>query len=272
MQFSEKAGPVPGRRIAVFFGLIFATAPLFSQGEEKSGHPPANTFSIVAIDPETGELGIAVQSKIVAVGAVCAWGSADSGVVATQAFANVRYGTLGQQLLKMGLAPEQVIGLMTEHDPLKDERQVALIDPRGRVAAFTGEKCIDWAGHKLGDGYSVQGNLLTGPEVIDAMAEAFETTEGLLAERLIAALRAGQEKGGDKRGKQSAALLIFREGWGYGRLNDRFRDIRVDDHEEPIEELARVYELHRKMFRRPDQPPPKPKPKPEPEPEPDSEE
>lgn len=236
-------------RVLAGFGLV---APVFVFGEDNLGHPPANTFSIVAIDPKTGEMGIAVQSKIVSVGAICAFASADAGVVATQAYANMNYGPMGLQLLRIGLAPDQTINLMTEHDPLKDERQVAVIDRQGRVAAFTGEACNDWAGQKTGEGYSVQGNLLTGEEVLTEMAKAFEETESVLAERLIAALRAGQAAGGDKRGKQSAALVVVKEGWGYGGTSDRLRDIRVDDHEEPIEELARIYKIHRKMFKRRD--------------------
>lgn len=245
MRFNSKAGRVPSSGIFLALAILI----VFARGEGEND-PPASTFSIVAIDRETGEIGIAVQSKIVSVGSIVPFASADSGAVATQALANVRYGPLGLQLLKLGLAPDQVIELLIERDPQKELRQVAMIDLQGRVAAFTGEGCQPWAGQKLGDGYSVQGNLLTGPEVIDAMAEAFEKTEGLLAERLISALRAGQAEGGDRRGKQSAALLIVHEGWGYAGLNDRARDIRVDDHAEPIEELARIYELHREMFRR----------------------
>ncbi|MEM7015374.1 MAG: DUF1028 domain-containing protein [Verrucomicrobiota bacterium] len=253
MQIPDSAKRMPIIRQLQELALFCLTAPLVVFGEEDLGHPPANTFSIVAIDSETGEMGIAVQSKIVAVGAVCAFASADAGVVATQAYANMNYGPMGLQLLRIGLAPDQAIELMTEHDPLKEKRQVAVIDPQGRVSAFTGKECNDWAGQKTGDGYSVQGNLLVGEEVLTEMAKAFEETEGVLAERLIAAMRAGQAAGGDKRGKQSAALIVVKEGWGYGGTSDRLRDIRVDDHEAPIEELARVYKLHREMFKRRDE-------------------
>ena len=242
--------PTCARFILLVCGLF--SAPFFSHSEDKNEHPPAHTFSIVAIDKETGEMGVAVQSKIVSVGSIVPFGDGGVGVVATQSYANVRYGPMGLELLRIGLAPDQVIELMTEYDPQKEDRQVAVLDREGRVAAFTGTDCMEWAGQKTGEGYSVQGNLLAGPEVIDAMADAFETTEGLLGERLIAALRAGQKAGGDRRGKQSAALMIYRPGWGYGGLNDRARDIRVDDHENPIEELDRVYKVHQEMFSRPD--------------------
>jgi uncharacterized Ntn-hydrolase superfamily protein len=213
------------------------------------------TFSIVAIDRDTGEIGVAVQSRIVGVGAIVPWAKAGVGAVATQAFANVRYGPVGLAILELGSTPEQAIEMMTRADPEKASRQLGIVDATGAVATFTGEACQEWAGGLTGDGYAVQGNILAGESVVTAMAKAFEDTKGVLAERLIAALEAGQSEGGDKRGRQSAALLVVREGWGYGGLNDRFRDIRVDEHPEPIAELRRVYEKHRALFPRPDRAP-----------------
>ena len=165
---------------------------------------------------------------------------------------SVRYGPVGLRLLKDGKSPAEAVRLMTEADPVRERRQLGIISLEGNASIHTGKNCMDWAGGQTGTNYAVQGNLLTGPEVTQAMAKAFEDANGTLAERMIESLRAGQEAGGDKRGKQSAALLVVRKGWGYGGLNDRFRDLRVDDHPTPIEELDRIYRLHRKVFRRPD--------------------
>ena len=216
--------------------------------------PPVATFSIVAVDPDTGEIGVAVQSKIVGVGSIVPFAKAGVGAVATQSYANVGYGPLGLLALDSGLTPDKTLNLLTRDDPLRESRQVGIIAADGTSANFTGKECHSWAGGKIGKNYAVQGNILAGPEVIDAMATAFENTSGVLAERLIAALRAGQKAGGDKRGRQSAALLIVRDGWGYGGLNDRYRDIRVDEHETPIKELERVYRKHLELFPRPDSP------------------
>ncbi|MGY8643722.1 MAG: DUF1028 domain-containing protein [Verrucomicrobiales bacterium] len=232
--------------------LIFTAAALtVSNFAGENETPTVATFSIVAVDKSTGEIGVAVQSKIVGVGSIVPFAEAGVGAVATQAYANVRYGPIGLLMLKTGATPEQTIDMLTKNDPEKAHRQVGIVSAGGEVATFTGEKCSDWAGGISGDGFVVQGNILTGESVITAMAEAFKKTEGLLAERLIAALEAGQAEGGDKRGRQSAALLLVREGWGYAGLNDRFRDIRVDEHETPIKELRRVYEKHRALFPRP---------------------
>jgi len=210
--------------------------------------PPVATFSIVARDPDTGELGVAVQSKFVAVGSVVPWAKAGVGAIATQAWANTRYGPVGLELLSTGKTPGEVIAFLTEADPRRKQRQVGIIAVDGNGSSHTGAGCLDWAGHKTGKHYAVQGNILAGPEVVDAMATAFEEAEGDLAHRMIEALRAGQKAGGDKRGRQSAALLVVRKGWGYSGLNDRYRDLRVDDHPEPIEELARVLGIHEKVF------------------------
>ncbi len=213
--------------------------------------PPVATFSIVAYDPETKELGVAVASKIPAVGAIVPWARAGVGAIATQSAANTTYGPDGLALLARGATPDEALEILTRKDPGKVVRQVGLIDGQGRSATFTGETCMPWAGGKTGPHFAVQGNILDGPEVVDAIAKAFQETEGLLSHRLLTALTAGQAAGGDKRGRQSAALLIVREGWGYAGLNDRFRDVRVDNHETPIVELKRALEAHAKVFPHP---------------------
>ena len=231
---------------------LFMVTGLLQFSEAKPDAPLIATFSIVARDSTTGELGVAVQSKFIAVGSAVPYAKAGVGAIASQAWGNVRYGPVGLELLGKGKTPEAVTRLMTDADPGRDQRQLAIIAPEGNASIHTGKKCLDWAGGQTGPDYAVQGNILTGPEVTQAMARAFEDTNGTLAERMIESLRAGQKAGGDKRGRQSAALLVVRKGWGYGGLNDRFRDLRVDDHPTPIEELDRIYRLHRKIFRRPD--------------------
>ena len=219
-----------------------------SAKEREVATPPVATFSIVARDPDTGELGIAVQSKFVAVGSVVPWAKAGVGAIATQAWANTRYGPIGLELLAQGKTAAETIEILTQADAGRKQRQVGIIAVDGNGSSYTGAGCLDWAGHKTGKHYAVQGNVLAGPEVVEAMAKAFEESEGDLAHRMIEALRAGQKAGGDKRGRQSAALLVVRKGWGYSRFNDRYRDLRVDDHPQPIEELARVLAVHEKVF------------------------
>ena len=231
---------------------LFITVSFLFCAEGKLPSPQIATFSIVARDPKTGELGVAVQSKFIAVGSVVPYAEAGVGAIASQALGNTRYGPVGLELLKEGKTTEEVLRLMTKADPGRAHHQVGVIGLEGNASLYTGVKCMDWAGGITGPHYAVQGNLLTGPEVTQAMALAFEDTNGTLSERMIESLRAGQKAGGDKRGRQSAALLVVRKGWGYGGLNDRFRDLRVDDHPTPIEELDRIYRLHRKIFRRPD--------------------
>lgn len=216
-----------------------------------SAPPLVATFSIVAIDSATGELGVAVQSKVPAVGAVVPFAQAGVGALATQALTNTRYGPEGLKLLRAGKTAQQTLEALVSADPRSGRRQLGIVDAQGRTAAFTGEGCHAWAGERRGAGFTCQGNLLAGQAVVDAMAEAFESSEGPLAERLLVALEAGQAAGGDRRGRQSAALLVVREGWGYGGQSDRFRDLRVDDHPTPIQELRRVYGVHRRTFRRP---------------------
>src|SRR5215204_1171127 len=206
------------------------------------------TFSIVAFDPETETLGVAVQSKFLAVGSVVPYARAGVGAVATQALANVTYGPMGLELMAQGRTASETIDLLTKEDEQEAQRQVGIVDARGRAAAFTGEDCHDWAGSITGEHYAIQGNILAGRQVVEDMASAYEASDDDLGGRLLAALEAGQEAGGDPRGKQSAALLVVREGGGYGGGNDRLVDLRVDDHPEPIEELARIRDLHTLYF------------------------
>lgn len=216
--------------------------------------PLVSTFSIVARDPRTGELGVAVQSRFLAVGAVVPWAKAGVGAIATQSRANPAYGPKGLQLLAAGTAPNDAIKRLTDADGDRGIRQLGIVSADGRSATFTGDECFAWAGGQAGENYAAQGNILAGDGVVAAMAVSFEhsaATEKELGQRLIDALASGQAAGGDKRGMQSAALLIVREGWGYAGLNDRYRDLRVDDHADPITELQRIYELHRKLFPQP---------------------
>lgn len=206
------------------------------------------TFSIVACDPQVEELGVAVQSKFLAVGAVVPWAKAKVGAIATQSYSNTAYGPEGLKLLGEGLSPEEALERLTSADPERALRQVGMVDARGRAAAFTGERCLPWAGHLVGENFSCQGNILVSQAVVEAMAEAFTKASGSLAERLLAALQAGQAAGGDRRGRQSSALLVVREGGGYGGRNDRYIDLRADDHPRPIEELKRLFELHQLYF------------------------
>jgi uncharacterized Ntn-hydrolase superfamily protein len=211
------------------------------------------TFSVVARDPETGDLGGAVQSKFLGVGGLVLHGRAGVGMVATQAWANVAYGPRGLALLEAGATAGQALEVLLGADDQPDQRQAAIVDAAGRVAAHTGGGCPDWAGHQTGDAFSCQGNVLVSSATVEAMAAAMRERAGLeLPERLVAALAAGQTAGGDARGQQSAALLVVREGGGYGGRSDRHVDLRVDDHAAPIAELGRLLALHRRYFRRPD--------------------
>ncbi len=207
------------------------------------------TFSIVAIDPETRAMGCAVQSRYFAVGAVVPWGEADIGVIATQANVNVGYGPQGMALLREGLTADEVLERLLAEDtfPGKDGRQVAIVDPKGNVAVFTGPEASDWAGHKKGKDYSAQGNILAGPEVVEQMAEVFENSTGSLAERLLAALEGGQAAGGDRRGRQSAALLVVEKDGGRNTNNDVAVRLHVDDHPMPILELRRLLNIQLSM-------------------------
>ncbi|MEW6306229.1 MAG: DUF1028 domain-containing protein [Verrucomicrobiota bacterium] len=214
--------------------------------------PPVATYSIVAFDPATGELGVAVQSKFFGVGSVVPWAKAKVGAIATQSYANVTYGPAGLKLLAAGKSPQETLKLLTESDERREFRQVGIIDAQGRAAAFTGGKCTDWAGHIVGTNFAAQGNLLAGEAVVKDMAAAFlkaQQAEGSeLADWLMAALAAAEQAGGDKRGRQSAALLVVREGAGFSGANDRYIDLRVEDHAQPVEELARLLEIHKRFY------------------------
>jgi uncharacterized Ntn-hydrolase superfamily protein len=210
------------------------------------------TFSIVARDPETGDVGGAVQSRFLGVGALVLHGRAGVGMVATQAWVNVAYGPRGLALLEVGATARQALEVLVGADDQPGQRQAAIVDAAVRVAAHTGGDCPDWAGHHTGDGFSCQGNILVSGATVEAMAAAMRERTGLeFAERLVAALQAGQAAGGDARGQQSAAPLVVREGGGYGGRSDRHVDLRVDDHPAPIAELGRLLALHRRYFRRP---------------------
>jgi uncharacterized Ntn-hydrolase superfamily protein len=207
-----------------------------------------STFSIVAADRRTGEIGVGVQSKFLSVGAVVPFARAGAGAIATQAFANTAYGPQALELLAAGSAPADVASRLVASDAGRDDRQFGIVDAAGRSATYTGARCIAWAGGVAGEDFAAQGNCLAGAAVVDALASAFRATAGHLAERIVAALRAAQAAGGDKRGQQSAALVIEKPGSGYAGFNDRYVDLRVDDHAAPIEELARLLELHKLYF------------------------
>ncbi len=206
--------------------------------------PRFGTFSIVAADPDAGTWGVAVESKFPAVGSVVPWAEAGVGAIATQADANADYGPDGLKRLRAGASATEVVRALTEADAGRDERQLGVVDAKGRAASFTGSKCLEWAGSEVGDGFACQGNILFGPAVVKGMVRSFTSTGGDLADRLLAALSAGQREGGDRRGQQSAALLIVRAKSGYGARGDRWIDLRVDDHPSPIEELKRIFKMY----------------------------
>lgn len=203
--------------------------------------PAGATFSIAAYDSATQELGVAVQSRAFSVGMAVPWAEAGVGAIATQASTNESYGPLGLALLHDGKDPAAALRALLEPDSGRAHRQVGIVDARGRSAAHTGTDCSSWAGHRVGPGYSIQGNILAGEGVVAAMERAFLDTRGELAVRLIAALEAGQAAGGDKRGMQSAAILVVRPSDEYPEYRTRYVDLRVEDHKEPIRELKRVF-------------------------------
>ena len=210
-----------------------------------------NTFSIVGRDPATGDLGVAVESKFLAVGAVVPWAKAGVGAIATQAWANTAYGPRGLELLASGKSAQETLARLTGVDDHADQRQVGIVGADGRAATYTGSGCMRWAGGVAGTNFAAQGNILVGEETVTALADTFQQTQGPLWRRLVQALAAGQRAGGDSRGQQSAALLIVRAGGGYGGFNDRMMDLRVDDHPHPIEELARLVEQYELLFLKP---------------------
>lgn len=210
------------------------------------------TFSIAAFDQPTQSWGVAVASKCLAVGAAVPWGRAGVGAVATQALANLSYGPRGLDELATGGQPDVVLQRLTDGDELAGQRQVGMVDAVGQAAAHTGSECMGWAGHNVGDGFTVQGNLLAGPEVVAAMVSAYDTDNLHLGTRLLACLVAGRDAGGDRRGLESAALNVWQDGSSYGGTVDSGTDLRVDDHASPIDELRRLQVLHHLYFERPD--------------------
>jgi uncharacterized Ntn-hydrolase superfamily protein len=211
------------------------------------------TFSIVAYDVDSQSWGIAVASKFLAVGAVVPWGRAGAGAVATQAAANLSYGPDGIDLLTKGLPADETVERLISNDDERDSRQLGVVDAHGRTATFTGPNCLDWAGGTAGDGYAVQGNVLAGPRVVEAMAAAWRERSGQpFGRRLLDSLTAGDQAGGDRRGRQSAVLRVWRAGAAYGGVLDLAIDLRVDDHRTPVEELGRLLGLHELYFGKPD--------------------
>lgn len=207
------------------------------------------TFSIVACDLDAGQWGVATQSKFLAVGSVVPWAEPHVGAVATQSYANPRYGPDGLALLREGLSAEEVVERLTSADDGRDQRQLGIVDAQGRGATFTGSQCMNWAGGQTGPCYAAQGNILVGAETVDALATTFEATRGQeLASRLLECLAAAQIAGGDRRGQQSASLLIVERNGGYAQLSDVVLDLRVDDHPQPIDELRRIHVLHFRLF------------------------
>ena len=222
---------------------IIARAQIRGPILDDAGEEIVATFSIVARDPATQELGVAVQSRAFRAGAIVSYAKAGVGAIATQASANQTYGPRGLALLEQGLSPDEVVRHLTGADPGRDRRQLAVIDAGGRVRAYTGSGTSDWAGHIEGENCSVQGNILVGEEVVRGMARAFESTDGELAERLMAALDAGQAAGGDARGKQAGGILVVKPIGDSNRTTDRWVDVRVDDSPTPFVELRRLMNM-----------------------------
>src|SRR4249919_1023747 len=211
--------------------------------------PVVATYSIVACDLEAEQWGVGVQSKFLAVGSVVPWAEPHVGAIATQSYANPRYGPDGLALLREGRSAVEVVEALTAADEGRAERQVGVVDRQGRAATFTGDECHEWAGGRTGTGYAAQGNILVSQDTVDALAVTFEETGHLsLAERLIECLAAAQAAGGDRRGQQSASLLVVEKDAGYASLSDVVVDLRVDDHERPIAELRRLFALHQELF------------------------
>jgi len=235
---------VTTRTLCLTLGAVAAVAAPVAARQHVPPETVA-TFSIVGYDPATGDMGVAVQSRYFAVGAVVPWAEPGVGVVATQAAVNTGYGPRGLALLREGLSPQEVVERLLAEDtfPRLTGRQVAVLDAQGSIAVHTGPEASEWAGHRSGPNFSAQGNILAGPEVVDAMAEAFQNTGGELALRLMAALDAAQAAGGDRRGQQSAAILVIREGGGRGYGNDYRVRLQVDDHPTPIAELRRLLHM-----------------------------
>jgi uncharacterized Ntn-hydrolase superfamily protein len=211
--------------------------------------PIVATYSIAACDLDAGQWGVATQSKFLAVGSVVPWAEPGAGAVATQAYANPRYGPEGLALLREGASAEEAVRALTDADDGRTHRQIGVVDAQGGSASFTGDECFDWAGGRTGHCFAAQGNILVSDATVDALAETFVASAGApLAERLLASLAAAQQAGGDRRGQQSASLLVVRDRGGYGGRSDRLVDLRVDEHAAPITELERIYKVHRTLF------------------------
>lgn len=228
------------------------STPLAKATPSAAPHHWVATYSIVAFDPKTGDLGVAVQSKFFGVGTVVPWAKAGVGAIATQALANIDYGPDGLKLLAQGKSAEEVVQALTGADSESASRQLGVVDAKGRAASFTGDQCLTFAGNRVGQNYTVQGNILASEDVLKAMAAAFEKTRAEkgteLADALVAAIQAGEDAGGDRRGRQSAALLVVRDKGGYNGKNDRFIDLRVEDHKDPTHELARLLAIHKQFY------------------------
>jgi uncharacterized Ntn-hydrolase superfamily protein len=231
-----------------FAVIIIIVTVAFSSTTTPLDQIRTSTFSIVAYDPETHEWGVAVASRVLAVGYIVPWAKADVGAIATQALANMDYGVLGLNFLEKNYSAKDALEALLTMDKDREERQVAIVDRNGDVAAFTGSKTMAWSGNKSGEHYSVQGNILVGEQVLSEMVKAYEGTQGPLARRMLEAIKAGDAAGGDKRGRQSAAMLVVKERGGYQGRFDRLVDIKVDDATEPIKELERIYNLWEPNF------------------------
>jgi uncharacterized Ntn-hydrolase superfamily protein len=226
-----------------FLVIIFILIANFIFAKPNLAPENIATFSICAYDPDTGELGVAVASRFFAVGSVVPWAKAGVGAVATQSFANTSFGWRGLDLLEEGKSPQEALDMLLKDDDEPTRRQVGIVASGGASVTYTGEECLKWAGGRSGKNYACQGNILAGEAVVTEMEKTFLSTEGALAERLYAALIAGDAAGGDARGKQSAALLVVKDKGGYGGYTDRYIDIRVDDHKEPFKELGRLLDF-----------------------------
>jgi len=234
------------RHTLLLTAFLTVAVGAFAQAKSPAALPTVSTFSIVAIDPKNGDLGVAVASRYFSVGSVVPWAMADVGAVATQANVNVGYGQQAIDLLRQGLTAQQVLKKLQEDDKFegKDGRQIAIVDAKGNIATFTGPNAPKWAGDRQGKTWSAQGNILVGPQVPESMGKAFDETQGELAEKLFAALKAGDAAGGDSRGRQSASMLVVRKGGGRNINNDRYIYINVDDNPDPFKELRRLLDLN----------------------------
>lgn len=241
------------KRFLLVFCLLGVAAGLFASQNQFAGtprtafdFPRVSTFSIVAIDPANGDMGVAVASRYFSVGSVVPWAEAGVGAIATQANVNVGYGPRGLELLRQGLTAQQVLDKLLAEDTFegKDGRQIAIVDAKGNIGHYSGPRAPTWAGDYQGKTWSAQGNILVGPQVVEAMGRAFDATSGELAEKLYAALKAGDDAGGDSRGRQSASMLVVRKQGGRNTNNDRYIYIDVDDNSQPLAELRRLLNLN----------------------------